>query len=398
MTTEMCKLSVREFGPIGEGCGDGWMEIGKCTLFIGSQGSGKSSVAKLIAEFSWLEKALLRGNVTLDELQRKDRFRKYYCAYHRLTSFFREGTFIRYFGRYHYFEYADGQFRVTPQRASVAGLPKITYVPAERNVLGIMEKGGMSRYFTDSLRAFWEAYEDARLSLKADLALPVDSVRFTYDRLNKIGWIKGDDYRTRLSESASGYQSLVPLFLVSRYVADFVRENVSGTGTDPEEYRRLQKEVEAIMSNKELTADVKTAALESLSSRFRYSHFVNVVEEPELNLFPKSQRDLLQELIGFVNERPGNKLVVTTHSPYILAALNNLMYAGRVGKRHRESVARVIPECYWIAPEAVNAYQLEGGRIVPIVDREIRQVEAERIDGVSEELNEQYEQLLKLDC
>ena len=397
MAVEKCKLSIQNFGPINEGCGDGWVEVDKCALFIGPQGSGKSSIAKLIAEFSWLEKALLRGSVTLDELQRKDRFRKHYCAYHRLTSFFREGTFIRYFGRYHYFEYADGQFRVTPQRASVAGLPKIAYVPAERNVLGIMEKEGMSRYFTDSLRAFWEAYEDARLSLKADLALPVDSVRFTYDRLNKIGWIKGDDYRTRLSESASGYQSLVPLFLVSRYVADFVRENVSGTGTDPEEYRRLQKEVEAIMSNKELAADVKTAALESLSSRFRYSHFVNVVEEPELNLFPKSQRDLLQELIGFVNERPGNKLVVTTHSPYILAALNNLMYADRVGRRHREAVDRIISERYRINPEVVNAYQLEGGRIIPIVDREIQQIEAERIDGVSEELNGQYEQLLKLD-
>ena len=123
-----------------------------------------------------------------------------------------------------------------------------------------------------------------------------------------------------------------------------------------------------------------------------------MVEEPELNLFPKSQRDLLQELIGFVNERPGNKLVVTTHSPYILAALNNLMYADRVGRRHREAVDRIISERYRINPEVVNAYQLEGGRIIPIVDREIQQIEAERIDGVSEELNEQYEQLLKLDC
>lgn len=131
-----------------------------------------------------------------------------------------------------------------------------------------------------------------------------------------------------------------------------------------------------------MTADVKTAALESLSSRFRYSHFVNVVEEPELNLSPESQRDLLQELIGFVNERPENKLVVTTHSPYILAALNNLMYAARVGKKYREAVDRIIPERYWIDPETVSAYQLEGGRIVPIVDREIWQVETERIDGV----------------
>ena len=397
MRTENCKIGIREFGPLKEGTGNDLVDIKKCTLFIGPQGSGKSSIAKLVTEFSWLEKALVKGVVTIDDLQRKNRFRDKYCAYHRLSSFFRAETEIRYEGGYHDFEYTGERLKVVPRRGKIAGLPKIMYVPAERNILGVMEKAGMSRYFTDSLRAFWEAYEDARLSLKADLALPVDSVRFTYDRLNKIGWIKGGDYRTRLSESASGYQSLVPLFLVSRYVADFVRENVSGTGVDPEDYRRLQKEVEAIMSNKELAADVKTAALESLSSRFRYSHFVNVVEEPELNLFPKSQRDLLQELIGFVNERPGNKLVVTTHSPYILAALNNLMYADRVGRRHREAVDRIISERYRINPEVVNAYQLEGGRIIPIVDREIQQIEAERIDGVSEELNGQYEQLLKLD-
>ena len=42
----------------------------------------------------------------------------------------------------------------------------------------------------------------------------------------------------------------------------------------------------------------------------------------------------------------------------------------------------------------VAAYALENGKIVSIMDEELQQIAAERIDGVSEELNREYEQLL----
>lgn len=392
------KIGIREFGPLKEGTGADMIDIKKCTLFIGPQGSGKSSVAKLVAEFAWLEKALVKGVVTIDELQRKNRFRDYYCNYHRLSSFFRVETIIRYSGKYYDFEYLGEQLKVIPRRGKMSGLSKIMYVPAERNILAVMEKPGISRYFTDSLRTFWEAYENARIALKADLTLPVDGMRFTYDRLNKIGWVKGDAFRTRLSEAASGYQSLVPLFLVSAYMAGFVEESFSLAEESLEIYRRLQKEVDAIMKNQELTEDVRTAALESLSARYRYSFFINIVEEPELNLYPVTQRDLLQELVFLANGREDNQLLITTHSPYILSALNNLLYAAQVGRKHPAEVRRIVSEDCWMPASEVAAYALENGKIVSILDEELQQVAAERIDGVSEELNKEYEQLLDLDC
>lgn len=393
-----CKIGIREFGPLKEGTGNAWIEIKKCTLFIGPQGSGKSSIAKLIAEFTWLEKALVKGVVTLGELQRKNRFQDYYCSYHRLSSFFRPETAIRYQGKYHDFVYVNESLQVMPRRGELSGFPKIMYIPAERNVLGVMEKPGMSRYFTDSLRTFWEAYEDARMALKADLELPVNGMRFTYDRLNKIGWVKGDAFRTRLSEAASGYQSLVPLFLVCRYMANWVDENLSVSGGNTEDYRRLQKEVDAIMKNRELTDDVRTAALESLSARYRYTSFVNIVEEPELNLYPVTQRDLLRELVALANKQLESQLVVTTHSPYILSTLNNLLYAAQLGTKCPVQVKGIVPEDYWMGASDVAAYALENGKIMSIMDESLQQVEAERIDGISEELNKEYEQLLDLDA
>ncbi len=59
----MSKIKIKNFGPIKEGfkeiSPDGsineWMEIKKVTVFIGNQGSGKSTVAKLISTLSWIE-------------------------------------------------------------------------------------------------------------------------------------------------------------------------------------------------------------------------------------------------------------------------------------------------------------------------------------------------------
>ena len=56
----MSKIRIKNFGPIKEGFqeNNGWIDIKKVTLFIGNQGSGKSTVAKLISTFTWLEKSL----------------------------------------------------------------------------------------------------------------------------------------------------------------------------------------------------------------------------------------------------------------------------------------------------------------------------------------------------
>ena len=51
------------------------IEIKKVTFFIGNQGSGKSTVAKLISIFSWIEKALVRGDYDRKWFERKNRFK-----------------------------------------------------------------------------------------------------------------------------------------------------------------------------------------------------------------------------------------------------------------------------------------------------------------------------------
>ena len=57
MTT---RLIIKDFGPISSAD----VEIGKFTVVIGTQGTGKSSLAKLFSMFSWLEKSLGGHDIT----------------------------------------------------------------------------------------------------------------------------------------------------------------------------------------------------------------------------------------------------------------------------------------------------------------------------------------------
>ncbi len=60
----MSRIRIKIFGAIKEGLreNDGWTDIKKVTVFTGNQRSGKSTRAKLISTFTWLEKAQFRGD------------------------------------------------------------------------------------------------------------------------------------------------------------------------------------------------------------------------------------------------------------------------------------------------------------------------------------------------
>ena len=85
----MSRIKIKHFGPIQDGCleNDGWIEISKTTIFIGNQGSGKSTVAKLISTFTWIEKALVRGDYDKKWFERKNRLKNQFLNYHRLENY-----------------------------------------------------------------------------------------------------------------------------------------------------------------------------------------------------------------------------------------------------------------------------------------------------------------------
>ncbi|MDR2410228.1 MAG: ATP-binding protein [Bacteroidales bacterium] len=322
----MSRIKIKYFGPINEGCfeNDGFIDIKKVTTFIGNQGSGKSAVAKLISIFSWIEKSLVRGDFNKKWIERKNRLKNQFLNYHRMENYIKnQDTYIEYQGDAYTIIYKDNALNIHEVQNSYP-LPQIMYVPAERNFISYVKKPKELKLSSESLKEFLSEFDNAKELLKYPVKLPVNNTDIEYDKLNDIINLKTEKYKIKLTEASSGFQSLVPLFLVSNYLSNSVKEQ-SETSKEPmsnDEIKRFKDAVQGILQNDDLTNEQRRAALSVLSSKFNKTAFVNIVEEPEQNLFPLSQWQLLQSLLRFNNMNSGNKLIMTTHSPYIINFLS----------------------------------------------------------------------------
>ncbi len=356
-------LTVKNFGPIKEIR----IEFNKYTILIGEQGSGKSTVAKLFSMFLWLEKSLLRHLTTKKYITQFSRFQKKYCAYHNIDSYFRSDSYIYFEGIHYDFTYSEEQFMIHEKDIeNDFHVAKVMYVPAERNYLSTTDNISNLKGLPQSLQSFSEEFEKSKVAIKEGYNLPFNRIQFEYDSLNKISWIKGDDYKVRLSAASSGYQSVLPLVLVSKYLTQLVSANLSQKEIDPQEKKQLELEIEKIMNDSLLTEDVKYAMARNVSSRFSYSHFVNIVEEPEQNLYPNSQMKVLWELLDHANETTGNQLLLTTHSPYLINYISLAIKGWQISqyttdRNIQEKIYSIIPEKSLINPANLKIYELENG-------------------------------------
>jgi predicted ATPase len=372
----MSKIKIKHFGPVQEGYtnNDGWMDIKKVTVIIGNQGSGKSTVAKLISTLTWIEKSLFRGDHDVKWYEKKGRLEEQFLKYHRIENYLKSNgspkSIIEYQGEACTISYKAGTLSIRETSPTSYPLPQIMYVPAERNFITYVKTPKELKLSSDSLQEFLTEFENAKQDTKTSVKLPINDVNIEYNKINDSINLKGKDYKIRLNEASSGFQSLVPLYIVSRYLANSVKRQ-SDSNQEPmssEEKERFKKGVKDIYDNPNLTFEQKRDAISALSLRFNKSAFINIVEEPEQNLFPSSQWQMLKSLLEFNNMNAGNKLIITTHSPYIINFLsiaiqaaylkNKIMQAkGEAGLLDR--LYRIVPERSMPAAEDVIVYELE---------------------------------------
>lgn len=396
----MSKIRIQNFGPIKGGYkgNEGWLEIKKVTVFIGNQGSGKSTVAKLISTFSWIEKALVRGDYDKKWFERKNKLKNQYLNYHRLENYFKingyDHSLIEYEGDAFNIRYENGSLHIEEVENKLYQLPQIMYVPAERNFITYVKTPKELKLSSDSLKEFLTEFDNAKEDLKGSLKLPINDAEVEYDKLNDTLNLKGEAYKLKLTEASSGFQSLVPLYLVSHYLAHSVKKQ-SESGKEPmssKEMQRFKKGVEDIWGNDSLTDEQKRIALSVLSSKFNRSAFINIVEEPEQNLFPSSQQKMLYSLLELNNINVGNKLIITTHSPYLINYLSLAVKAASLqGKIENqltlEKLEGIVPRKSTVHGDDLAIYELDER------DGSIRKLEAQ--NGLPSDANELNQQLDK---
>ena len=396
----MSRIRIKNFGPVKEGFkeNDGWMEIKKVTVLIGDQGSGKSTVAKLVSIFSWIEKDLFRSDGSTQRFRKQERIFKKYLEYHRINSYLKPETEIEYEGEAYYMTYKYGhnlEIQKTNERAYL--LPKITYYPAERNFVSSVKKSKGSlnlKLWSQSLQEFKETFQEAKENFKEkeSLPLPINNVELEYNKLNDILYVKGSDYRIQLSDSASGFQSFVPLYVVAHYITTLLKNEQE---MDEQQRETFKRESAKILKDKTYTEEQKRILLSNLAAQFNIKRILNIVEEPEQNLFPTSQQKMLYSLLEFNNTTKDNKLLITTHSPYMLTALNNSILAEEVFEKTGKEID-LYKKDHRISFEDVAAYKCEDGNVFSIIDEETRLINADAIDSCSTEINSDFDELLDL--
>lgn len=124
------------------------------------------------------------------------------------------------------------------------------------------------------------------------------------------------------------------------------------------------------------------------------------IEEPEAHLFPTAQSLVVEYLASLLSDNaPGRRMLITTHSPYVLSKINNLVLAGGLAAKHKEAasaVEEIVPRVSWLRPRHVKAYAIVDGKLTSIIDDD-GLIDAEYLDGVSSDISREFSRLLELE-
>ncbi len=111
-------------------------------------------------------------------------------------------------------------------------------------------------------------------------------------------------------------------------------------------------------------------------------------EEPETHLHPKAQVKIMEVIAFLVNQ--GHTFTITTHSPYILYIVNNLIqrFISYKGKVPNGQVA--------LNPKDVCAYRFTD-KAEEIIDKETNLIDANELERIADELGGEFDKLLEIE-
>jgi predicted ATPase len=384
----MQRIIIKNFGPIS----NAEIRIKKTVVLIGENAIGKSTIIKLIATFLWIEKALFRGT-DKKWFEKQNRFKATFLPYHRIENFLQENSEIEYYGKAYTIKYAKNKISIENNSDNNYQLPQIMYVPAERNFLTYLRTTKELKS-EGSLQDFEREHFNAANNLKGTLSLPINDFEIEYNKRHEMLYVKNQNYKIKITEAASGLQSSVPLFLVSDYLSKLIQNNGNNEAMTSGDIREFEREINKILNDKNLSEKQKQitiSKISALSKKFNKKAFINIVEEPEQNLFPVSQMKMVKSLVSICNQNAESKLVISTHSPYVLASINNMILAEKAGEKHPDEVISKVTKDLWINHNDIFAGLVINGTVQEIIDKEFDLIQQEQLDSVSRIINEEFD-------
>lgn len=407
----MKQLVIKNVGPIRQVD----IKLNRFNFFIGPQSSGKSTVAKILSSCMWLEKEVL---TTLNDKVVEDgaAFVRLVESFHKIEGYFEDSSFVQYDTDCISIMYSDKDIKITRNENEDYHREKICYIPAERNMVTLPELQGFEFGHTN-IRSFLFDWFNAREFFVAGNKTDVLNlgVKYYYDSeqskiKDRIENVNGRTCQIALSSASSGLQSLTPLLVMLQYYTDeYFRSYNEKLSFDAD--TKLKKTINTLLSElnkikempnykdeerarlaQEVNIQSFTGTLEkqlldlkilSFFSRLMVPHRSSfIIEEPEQNLYPSTQMDLLDLVVEWCNGERKHHCTITTHSPYILNQLNLLVKRFDVGATN----------CATLNWEEISVWAVKDGEVRDLKVRNAHLINPEYLSEPLDRIYEEYEQ------
>lgn len=340
----MKRIVIRDFGPIKEAD----ILLKDVNIIIGEQSIGKSCVLKVSCFCAWVEKRIeIEQNPK--RFEKAGNFIEELVNFHRLNGYAHEKTYIGYESDFMKFSYdvEHGFLHEWKEKRLEYKRPKVSYIPAERNLVAVIPNWFEVKSVAENIQAFMADWSDARKVIDNDKEIFNLGVAYHYDESSDTDFVKMSDGNILpFTHVSSGLQSLIPLYVhlsnitskkfreredtsvkhksendkLIDFFIDYYGNNIGEAYIKNPKYGTINQEsgLEGeFIPNPEMTLWVMRRML-NIS---RIHHCEVFLEEPEENLFPPTQQILMKNLLKLVKRDKGNTLFISTHSPYILDIL-----------------------------------------------------------------------------
>lgn len=243
-------------------------------------------------------------------------------------------------------------------------------------------------------------WEESRQLFSMSNSLPILDLDTAYyystkENVDKIV-VDGKGNTIDFTNASSGLQSIVPMYVLVSYLTNksTYQAGLSSVANDKEH----GKLVALIERNGDFPKTLSPQ--EVIGNLSKTQHTEIYLEEPEENIFPKTQYQLVKWLVRQMNVSEGNTLSMTTHSPYILSSLNNLIQASEaIGKDYRNAEIikqDILGDNEVIEYEKISVYSMKDGHARSIMDDELRLISQSALDAASDDISEDFSKLIDL--
>ena len=387
----MQTIEIRNIGPLVE---TGIVPVSQVMLLIGEQSTGKSTFMKILCFCCWLEKqVMIGGDSIVSKYTHYYRFWNELKKFHHFNDeFLSDSSYIKYDGSAIQIEMPgkkrNAKIVRKPKFAEIRHNLKISFLPSERNLLSSIQNIENLYRSKDVDMLFNYILEWGEARLQFGVANPldlvfVDKMKYHYDAKNGDVLTLADGHsKIKPYYASSGVQSALPIQVLATYLAGEVGTSAK---ISPVDYLK-----QLDLTDSKIDIKVMTSVLKNIQNRSSYKSFHMFIEELEQNLFPKAQFELVKMLVGLLKKMEQKStgytsmVFLTTHSPYVLTALNVMMLASAAYEMSPDKVNDLGLEDYVLPKGAYSAYCIKDGRFENIVDEEFGFIKGDFLDSVSE--------------